>query len=468
MRILIAVFAVAISFVLSVFFLRLPSLYYMLIVLIATTFLSARYPTVYVCLLIVIYEKFFETIDLGIPHWMFEDITLVLLFCGIVVQLIKNHFLIKNITKNIYFIYMLLIIILVNLSTFFSSVFVFGQTVNSVLFRTRPFFLYFIFVYLFLANISVKNISKIFCFLTVSSLIVAVLSIIDARLLGGGKIFKFAMTDGVSGERLGMSRISTYSFVLSWIYFYFLSVFKYSINNKDRILSIFCIFLIIYQITFVSMMRQLYVMLALTTVVFVFRWHSNIKKMLLCLFSVLLVCTILVCLFNPTIIRESFFYKIYDKTNYEAFHTSKGSIAIRMDGIKYFYSYFKKNILLGIGVMSSTFRDSPVRIGLQRGYNFADLGLFSILYRFGLTSILLIVLILFTVFKDLKYLLNIYLNKEKNIIESIFYLFICMVILIPSSTIFFKDNEILYYGILFYFLYRFKFESTRYKTLGNS
>jgi len=422
--------------------------------------LAAKFPFLFLMILFIINEKGFKTIDFGIEHWQYTDIALLALGLGIIVQFFRNALKLKElfsqISQNIYFKYILLILILVHLSTYIGGHLISGQPLNTLLFKAREFYLYLVFLYLFMADFDLRQIKKFLTLALFTTFCVSILVVIDAKLLGSGSIFQLAMTDGISGLRLHSVRISVNHFMAAWVYFYLLSSIRFKQSGFKKIFYIIFAVIILYQLIFIGMGRQVMIQILLTTILFISTTKSNIKLTLICAIFAMCILTATFFLNYTDVLQNNFVYRLIVKTLYEASITHGSSIAIRMDGIKYFFPYFMRSPFLGIGLLSSTYKNSPVTVGLQMGYNFADFGIFSTLFRFGLLSILLTILMVKSIFSDLKSSYPISSEGTRIIISSIIYLFIYLIILVPSATVFFYGSSCLYFGILLYFVYRIK------------
>lgn len=452
---------IVLSFIgaLTLSFLILESYKIAVLVLIGliVSLISLLSPLVFLICILVVHEMFFKTIDFGIPLWMYGDISLVLLAVGLILQLFRNFKNETTVIRKEYLKYIIWLLILVHITTVIGSGIIFHQPVASLIWRSRPFYLYLTFVYLLLARFSARDIKNFVKFIFGAAVIVSILLIVDAKLLGGGRIFQLAMTDGVSGERVGNVRINSFWFMTTWMYFYALVATKFSRNFKERLPYYFVLFIISYQLFFVNMGRQLTVMILLTTLVFISKLPTRSRFIVICLLIVTFIAGGLLRFMPSSYSPNYFFNKIIQQTIYEAEQRDKGSIGVRISGIKYFYPYFEKTSYLGMGLMSSTYKNSPVSFGLSKGYNFADFGMVSTVYRFGIFAVLLIFFLLRKIYKDVKQVTKLSDEPQiKKIAESIAYLFLCMIILLPSSTIFFKESEVLFYGILLYIIYKLR------------
>ncbi len=427
--------------------------------------IAYKTPLVFLIILTMFYEMFFQMYPFWIPPWQFRDFTILILCTGIIVQLIKNGFRLKLGTNNYYYKYILLIFAIIFLTIFFGSYLILDQNINSLIFRGRPYFLYLVFLYLCLSEFNIDQINKYILFIVFSAVIVSLLLIIDAKLLGGFKIFIYASINGVSGLRGGNIRIAVFVFMTLFSYFYLLSTIKITKNPKMRLLSILSLAIITYQIVFILMTRQILVYLFMTTILFLVNIKSLFfKTFIYCTLSLTLLGVILFYLNNPILAEETFFFKILERTKVEAAKKDEGNIGIRIKGIKFYYTYFKKTYFIGMGMTAVTDENSPEYIGSKKGLLFTDLGFFAVLYRFGIFSIILSAVIFTRVFKDLSFIQKNGNARHKTIANSLTYFLISTIIFLPVLKGFFNEGHALYYGIIFYIIYKLKSEITLQNT----
>lgn len=424
--------------------------------------LALKSPLIFLIFTLIVYEKGFQTVDFGIPHWMYSDMALFILSCGVVTQIIRNRFDMRINKENVYIRYIIIFFMIIYLSIFIGSWLIYRQPIKTLIFRARDFYLYLVFLYLIMVDFDTQQIKRFVKFCVFSAVIVSALVVIDSKLLGGGKIFRLAMSNGISGTRAGIIRIFTYPIVTIWVYFYLLCSIKHEKIIFKKIVYFVFWMIIAYQLIFCNATRQIIFTLFLTSTIFLFKLRFTSRFVILCTVGILSVFLIFIYLDNVSNVKELFLHKLIENTQYEMTLRNKGNIAIRLNAIRNFYPYFEKTKFMGIGMMSSTFKDSPVYTGLTEGYNFADLGLLSILFRFGILSVVVIFFLLKRIFIDLKF---IYLkNKDmeiKIITSSLIYLFLSKIIFPPVADVFFSESSVLHYGILLYFIYRFKIETTR-------
>lgn len=438
-------------------FLMLKSYVYLggAIALVILFILALKSPLFFLISIVVIFEKGFQIIDFGIPHWMYPDIAIVGLCLGLIIQFIRVKFSDYLPRRNIYLGYILLLFLIIFSSIFIGSWLIYKQPISTLMFSGRPFLLYLIFLYLTMTNFSCDQIKRFIKFVVYSASIVSILVIIDAKLLGGGKIFQLAMSNRISGFRGDAVRIFTYPFITIWAYFYLLSGIRFEKETAKKALYIILILIISYQIIYCNMTRQIIVMLFLATILFFFHLKLFSKIIIASIVGVIITFVVMVNANNRGLFEDVFLNKIIQETQYEATQTTKGNIAIRLNAIKYFYPYFVKTGYLGMGMMSYTYEDSPVNIGVYKGYSFWDLGFFAILFRFGILAIMFIFFVLKRVFKDLRFIQMDESDPEMKIVANgLIYLFISKIILLPSSDVFFSEWNCLYYGIIFYFISR--------------
>jgi len=422
--------------------------------------ITCRYPLFFLFFIILLYEKFFQTYPFWILPWQFEDFSIYLLFMGIFLQLIMNKFKLKLGTNNYYFKYILLIFTVIIITTFIGSYLIFDQPINSLIFRARRYSLYFIFLYLCLAEFKIDQIDKYISCIVFVTIIINVLLIIDAKIVGTFFVFKYAAANGVSGTRGGNVRIAVISLLTVFTYFYLLSTIKFNKKLTIKFLSMLGMTVIMYQIVFVLMTKQIFIPVILTTIIFLTTTKNLISKIFFfSIISVFLLSTAIFFLNNQEALEQSTYYKIIERTKSDIKNIDEENpIATRVKGIKFFFQYFKQTGFLGMGMNSSTNESSPIYKGGEQGYGFTDLGFFAIFFRFGIFSVILIIVILNRVFKDLIFIQKNSDTKHKILANSTIYFFISSIIFLPALKIFFYEQNCLYYGIFFYIIYKLKSE----------
>ena len=425
--------------------------------------LSVKNPVLFLVVFLVIYEQGFQMFDPGISRWGQTDICVVLLGFALILQLIRKAFHATPFLpkSNKYFRYILWIFLVVFFSLIWGSFFVLQQPVGTLIFRARGFFLYLIFLYLYLADFSFFQIKQFFKFLVWSATFISVLVIIDAKLLGGGKIFSYAMTNGISGFRAGSARIAVYMTANILAYFYLLSVLKAGGARHARPWAFLACVVIFYQLFFCTMIRQYMIVLTLTTLVYLFRFSQRLRQIVVPFITACAIAVALLILqkggdFSNSKVGQ--LGSIVQQTQYEMSRADEGNIAIRLNGIRFYYPYFKKTGFLGMGMTSITHKASPEYEGFRRYYLFADLGFAAVLFRFGVLSVLLVAAMFTSIFKDLSRILREGNDDVKIVASSIFYFTLSKIIFLPFSDCFFSESSSFYYGLLFYFISRMLYD----------
>ena len=422
--------------------------------------ISLKKPIWFICILVICYARGFETFDFGIPFWMFSDFSLIMLFIGCACQIFANgHFSICY--RDKYFRYIGILFFLVLISTLWGSCFILNQPLRTVIFGLRWFLLYFVYLYMTLAKVSISDVKKIMKFFLTSAVVVSILVIIDAKLLGGGHIFKLAMRNGVSGIRAGQVRLFTYSFISSWMYFYTLCLLRYEKKKQKKGIYL-CFFCIIFvQIFSCGMTRQLMAMLLATTAIYLF--SAKFKTKIVYVLGVpIILCSLFVFNgFGFINLGDNYLAKIYEKTQEEVIQSdNKGNIALRRKGLSFFYPYFRKTIFIGFGPLSDTYKNSPAVYGRTKHYLLVDLGFFEILYKYGVFAIIFIFVVLKCLFKDISLIKKTSMSKEVNaIVDSIQYFLISKIIILPFGVLFFGTGQAMYYAIMLYFVSIFSHEN---------
>lgn len=422
-------------------------------------FLSVRYPLGFFILILVIFERCFQTIDLGLQPWMYKDIALALLVPALLLQwaiAIKEGR--SFAPRDRYAVFIFLIWAVVFGTMIIGSFLLLEQPLNTLLFRTRAAFLLLIFFYLYLVNFSVIQIKKFFDFLFWSALIVSILVILDAKLLGGGKIFKLAMHNGVSGVRGGAVRIFTYVTASVMVFYYIMAVLRVKKFVTGRQWLILAWFVMIFQFFFCNMTRQLMLQFAAVILLYIITMSAHIRKWLLPIMAVVVLLGALVFVWSEGRVGSKQLAAIVEKTQTELDSPRDGNVAVRKNGFAFYYPYLQKTWFIGMGITSTTYPGSPEMKGDAKGYLMADLGFVATFLKFGIPGILATLVFFSFIFIDLKYIYQKGSEEVRVLALAIFYFMLGQVATLPTSTMFFSQWDVFYSGIFFYFIYRLKKE----------
>jgi hypothetical protein len=427
-----------------------------LIFIIYTLFLSVRKPLIFLIIVLIIQEKIFQSHNFGIPSWAYTDSSIILLCLALIIQIIKKGVPSSLVLKNFYFKAIIVLLSIVLFCTFWGAGIINEQPIGSLIFRPRVYFLYLIFFYLFMVNFDLLQINNFLKYIFYSALIVSILVLIDAYTLGGGKIFQLAWINGVSGYRAGRVRIYTYGFCTIWSYYYLLSAIRLENVKIRKCFYFLALLIILFQIIFCIMARNLLITIFLTTLIHFFNLKHNLKVLIALLMGIFLIFNILINV-NGGSHKHDMLKTLFTQTETELQSKTKGNIAVRAQGIQFYYPFFEKTAFMGMGLMSTTFTGSPVYKGGKIGYTFSDIGLFATLFRFGIPALIFIIIVLWRLFADLLWINRTTVDKNVKIIsESLIYLLIGAHILFPISSSFFGEDIPLYYGIIFYIVYKMK------------
>ncbi len=438
-----------------------------LILFVVVMSLSVKMPYIFIMVLFMIFEQFFQTFNFGMPFWMYADIVVLILVGALFFQLIiafrrNKHFLPINDT---YFIFCIVLWGVILFSSGFGSYLMLGQSVSSFIMKPRWFFLLFVIIYLFNVDFSFEQIRNFYKFILVSAVAVSFFVIIDAQLLGGGVIFNEAMTNGVSGERAGGIRLATYVTPTIWALYYIMAMLKMEHFAKWRSWLIFGGVIILYQFFFCNMTRQLLVSVILTIIVYLCSLPNRLKHWSgVVLFSAVIIgigLFLWTTLMSSNKASRNPILAIIEQTQDEVTDNKGGNIDIRRKGIEFYFQYLKKTWFLGTGVTSTTVPGSPEYEGGEQHFLMADIGLFAVLIRFGVPGLLLVLFLFWIMFRDVSYIMKYGNVEAQAIAEGIYYFLVGQVVLLPSSNIFFPEYETLHVGLLFYFISKMKSECKR-------
>ena len=266
-------------------------------------------------------------------------------------------------------IYMVIIIFI----TAIYSMMVYGENVLDVYIGACHFFLLFstlLYAYLFQRDQKTMHLMiRIFCFIGIASIIVTIIQGICSQL-GIPSFFLGSYRFG--RYRYGRIRLSPTNIGrFSTIYMFY----RFITDREGRLFTGVCSIAGLFAIIYYGSTRIDIISLTLCVVVMLFLVGKKKK-----IYRVLLVLGTIVFLFSgfaSTILAS------FSSEGGEA-----GSTIARMGAIQYYYSYFKSNPLLGMGlVMPRNAYLTSIWSGPSGIYHFDDLGLMGGLFRYGVLGI---------------------------------------------------------------------------------
>lgn len=198
-------------------------------------------------------------------------------------------------------------------------------------------------------------------------------------------------------ERLGLVRMPVTQ-NLPFVFYYLLVTLTLKKNTSRINFFIVCIFiLVVINIFYVSIIRQIIISVIVTVIYYYIR-YLRLKIRAIHLSFMICACLIIF------VFRPAFFNIITDtaRSLYDDNYDGKKNVDIRLDGIKFYWSQFRKTGYVGTGRISTVYStNNPIAETIEVDkYDYTDLGLFAVLFQYGFPAIILIGVVVFRYFKD--------------------------------------------------------------------
>jgi hypothetical protein len=257
----------------------------------------------------------------------------------------------------------------------------------------------------------------------------------------------FATADS---ERFGLTRISSIETVPFAFYFFLVKVTKKRLGFLRSFTFYFCLAAISFNIFCVSMTRQIIISIIITSLYFYIR-HCRFR---LSLIQVIILMMIFACTLS---VGFDFFDQV-GKTvasfGSQADSADKQNVDVRLDAAEFYWQQFKATQYIGIGKISTAYSRGNIIVDAMENKNYflSDLGLFAVLFQYGIPALLIICYVLFRTFKHLNVL---YKTVPEDLLE------ICIAIeltlvgdIIRLSAIFFRYDFCFFYFFYFFVIHR--------------
>ena len=240
---------------------------------------------------------------------------------------------------------------------------------------------YFVFQYVLKkSETAYDKIIKSFIIIAVIQLIIGI-----AQYIKSDTIFTYAPTT----KRLGSVRFYFPIVLMVFAYFWALNCF---FNKKKRIMSIAIMIAVLFEALFVQQFRSTLMGILISTVVGFMLWKNVSYKKVVAFIVVGIGAYILYL--NTPFLQQSIEYLLNGDT----------SLNVRHYLIDFILENAKSKWLLGCGWVSSPmaydYASTPYKIHINWGvFAFADGGIFSILYSYGIFGVLWVVTLWYTILK---------------------------------------------------------------------
>lgn len=333
----------------------------------------------------------------------------------------------------------------------FTSIRIYDQPI-SVLWR-RPFLFgsYLIFPFLVMANLSPKELQRLFY-------LILIVPAIGSILCGLGyfvpRIYHWFLDSEVS-SRFGLVRLYVSPDFTKLLVFWAVAIILNSQRITIKIAGLLLIYGLLWVLINVWLTRQI-IYGVLGGIVLVWFFKTKPRQKLISIFMIILVIVLLISLdqFGPGSFLLRNFALMNELTTAEL-TSSSGTIGTRLLGLEYFFRSFVKSNFIGLGMSVAESVDDPISRGeWQYRYNISDMGMLGMVFSFGLPVLVFLFLIFHRLFRDLLQVGSKTTGHLKIIGDSILMYLLGEVAGFPFSTAFFYPKSSFFYGLLIYFTWR--------------
>ncbi len=418
---------------------------------------SLKYRLSAILIIICINESFFKLLRTQIyagqiGERLIEDIALFLMISLILPQI---SVLLSTINKRYewYSKYIILYWIIIVISLIAGSYFIFGQPVISGIIPARKYL--FIISYFCLAAIgfSLNDFSKFMQTISIAGTVLASMILIDIHLLGGGVIFEFIPDK--TQIRADSLRFSVSTFLISVACIYNFICAKNSLALKKKLIYNGLSFICLAEIIFCNMTRARIIALIFVLILISIK-KIDLKKVagLIVLFVCISFSSSLINLLPASRTLGGLYNLTRSEMSTGSYYHGKGNINIRFEAFSYYTKlWLTKSPLFGVGVFSETrFKWNPMtNAELKYGYHISDINTMDTLVRFGVFGAVVLVALYLKLFVNIKHLWQKCSGQEHIILSTIFYTLIFS-LLTPTLGNILTTNNLIYYGMFFYYL----------------
>ncbi len=412
----------------------------------AWTRFATKYPAEALIIVIFFAEEGFDIINLGIRQRFLSDIGIFLMLTLILVNVNRVWLHIVS-RRSPYAKAIIVFLIVIFLSQYFSAMIKFGQPLDVGLIVARKYLLICSYFFLVAVDATRYTCFRLLEYLAWLGTAIAVLSIVDVTL-GGGAVFTEYYAIGQ--ERAGQLRIHVGTFLIVYSVIYSFIKYQYKQEVSIRLICFMSISLGLYTLLFITLTRAVFLGMFLT-LLFWFTYHTNSRKVAAMCFSAALFAIFALSGFYDHIIARTFLGQIFEMTQSEIFSTT-GNISMRIKGALYYLNLtLEKAPLMGIGLFSNTnFPNNPVTNAIEM-YRYIPIdinGLTTAIF-FGLQGVFMLIFFTVKALRDCATAIHQKFSAEKYHFE-IILLIIIYTIATPTLNNLLVERMLVYSGIFFY------------------
>jgi len=392
-----------------------------IICLIFAIWLYYRYFELFLCLLIVINFDFFRLLPPLGKFYAYRELLLpILAFC--IVE--RFFFSKKKFELGRYGILVLFFLIM----AFFGIVNAFWHGQPLILGVKAAKYFPLILIYFVVVN-KEFDIDKFLKYLVLLSFLVSIVMLVQFFLWGKFYFVHFTLKE-LGKMRLGRPRIIVGGNLIALVGVISLGMF---LKQKRFIYLLAYLYSFVYTVYLTQTRMLIFAMLICGVLLFILNLNTTSKVV-----SAIIValCFAVPCGFVAfKYIRQIGVVKLTELD----IKKKRGSFEARIRALKYYFNEIKKSPILGHGLINYNWEKSPFRVLQNRNIYLSDIGITSLLYKFGLMGGIWLILCVFMVFRD------ILKNRDACLDVGAYFLFIISVM--ATLDFFIKNDKIFLLGL---------------------
>jgi len=358
----------------------------------------------------------------------------------------------REIIRNFYFRAILALLAAVMLPTLMTGVFRYGQGMVEVIRLPLMYYAYFVFVLLSFITSPRDRVRPLLMALAWTVTGICALYVIAWLYPAANQWF----VDQVDiGDRFGSRRLTASAAVnnvaIFCVIYFAVQLFSASLRWRQRVYYSLGLVTLLWYLSFVLVSRArligLLACLALLCLRYV-NWRKLLAPgiVLLCLLCAMQVATE----YKPLDLLAGTYRSIVTLDR----ESERNTIAIRLEGLHYYWTEFLDSKMIGIGLVSRV-RAGSSDVGYamtQLGYNPSDLGILAVLLFFGIPGLLVTIVVAARIFRDSRLVLRRGTPEQRHIALAIRLYLIFYIV--TFYHIFLYEEYALEWGLLFFALAR--------------
>lgn len=358
----------------------------------------------------------------------------------------------RRLLKSWYLKSLFVLAIIVLCPIIFTSIRTYDQPL-SILWR-RPFLFgaYLIFPFLILADLSRKEVVRLFY-------VILAIPAIGNLLCGIGYFFPDIynlFVDWEVSSRFGLFRLYIAPDFTKLLFFFLIAKLIDSKSAATKMVCTGSVFLLLWIFVNIWLTRQVvYGVLGGILIVWFIRTKPQ-QKLITVLVAVLIIALItsLEQLQIETYVLRNL--SLMNELTTAELTSTSGTLGNRLFGLEYYYKLFQQTNFIGLGMNVSESMFDPIsKGGWQYQYNINDLGLMGMIFCFGIPVPIFLFIMFKRLYRDLSSVVSSHDGDLKVIADAILMYFLGEVAGLVFTKAFFYAKSAFFYGLLIYFVWRF-------------